>query len=117
MKIIYNKLIPFKGFLAINLFGILFVRKEKDGSNPVISEYTINHESIHTKQIKELGYIFFYIWYFIEWIINWLRCGDSMMAYYAISFEMEAYENQYNQEYLSTRKKYSWLKYYKNNNQ
>lgn len=28
MKIIYNKLIPFKGFIAINLFGIIFVRKE-----------------------------------------------------------------------------------------
>ena len=26
MKIIRNKIIPFKGFKAINLFGILFVR-------------------------------------------------------------------------------------------
>lgn len=25
MKIIYNNIIPFKGFLAINLFGVLFV--------------------------------------------------------------------------------------------
>lgn len=117
MKIIYNKLIPFDGFTAINLFGILFVRKEKDGSNPFLPEYIINHESIHTEQIKELGYIFFYIWYFIEWIINWLRCGDSILAYYAISFEREAYENQYKKYYLSTRRKYSWLKYYRNNNQ
>jgi len=28
MKIIKNTLIPFKGYLAINLFGVLFVRKE-----------------------------------------------------------------------------------------
>lgn len=27
-KIIYNKLIPFKGYVAINLFGIIFARKE-----------------------------------------------------------------------------------------
>ena len=26
MKIVYNKLIPFKGFKCINLFGVLFVR-------------------------------------------------------------------------------------------
>lgn len=28
MKIIYNDIIPFQGFKAINLFGILFARKE-----------------------------------------------------------------------------------------
>lgn len=27
MKIIYNTFIPFKGFAAINLFGIIFARK------------------------------------------------------------------------------------------
>jgi hypothetical protein len=27
MKIIYNKIIPFPGYKAINLFGILFARK------------------------------------------------------------------------------------------
>lgn len=42
MKIIYNKFIPFKGFVAINLFGILFVRKEyKSRINPIV----INHEN------------------------------------------------------------------------
>lgn len=39
MIIIRNNIIPFKGFSAINLFGILFVRKDA-----VISEKTINHE-------------------------------------------------------------------------
>jgi len=27
MKIIYNNIIPFKGYKGINLFGVLFVRK------------------------------------------------------------------------------------------
>ena len=27
MKVIYNKFIPFKGYKAMNLFGIVFVRK------------------------------------------------------------------------------------------
>lgn len=28
MKVIYNNLIPFKGYKAINIFGLVFVRKE-----------------------------------------------------------------------------------------
>lgn len=27
MKVVYNNLIPFKGYKAINLFGIIFARK------------------------------------------------------------------------------------------
>lgn len=51
MKIIYNRIIPFKGFSAINLFGILFARTEKKGR---ISDVLINHETIHTEQQKEM---------------------------------------------------------------
>lgn len=108
MKIIYNNLIPFKGFIAINLFGIIFIRNEYKKS--IIYwrfTATLNHELIHTQQMKELGYIFFYIWYFIEWLLR-LPFGN---AYYNISFEREAYSNEKNQAYLLTRKHYSFLKY------
>lgn len=64
MKIIYNNFIPFKGFLAINLFGILFVR----GTDRDINDVVLNHERIHTAQMKELNYFFFYIIYLMEWI-------------------------------------------------
>lgn len=109
MKIIRNNIIPFKGFTAINLFGILFARKDAN-----IGNVTLNHESIHTAQMKELGYIFFYLWYLIEWILRlpWqFIFGDS--AYRNISFEREAYCNQYSHSYTSKRKCYSFLKYLK----
>ena len=110
MKIIYNNLIPFKGFIAINLFGVLFVRNEyKKRFESGGFTTTLNHESIHTEQIKELGYIFFYIWYFIEWLLR-LPVGN---AYYNISFEREAFANEKNRKYLQTRKRYSFLKYMK----
>ena len=54
MKIIYNNIIPFKGFKAMNLFGMLFVRK--DIKTPM-SDIDINHESIHSEQYKELLFI------------------------------------------------------------
>lgn len=58
MKIIRNNIIPFKGFAAINLFGILFIRKDT-----VLTTVMMNHEHIHTAQMKEMLYIFFYLWY------------------------------------------------------
>lgn len=63
MKVIYNKIIPFKGYKCINLFGVLFVRK---GCTMRESDY--NHEAIHTKQMKELLYVPFYILYLLEWL-------------------------------------------------
>lgn len=103
MKIIYNSIIPFKGFAAINLFGILFVRKEVK-----ISEEMINHEAIHTSQMKEVLYVFFYIWYVIEWIIR-LFMKDN--AYRSISFEKEAYDNEDDFNYIDNRKHYKWIEY------
>ena len=104
MKIVYNKFIPFKGFSAINIFGIIFARK---GS--VITPRTINHEKIHTAQMRELGYIGFYVLYFLEWLYR--LAVDTNRAYRAISFEVEAYANQYDYSYLESRKPYAmWRK-------
>ena len=105
MKIIRNKYIPFKGFRAINLFGILFVR-----GNAIINERTIRHEAIHTAQMKEMLYIFFYLWYVVEWIIRLFMKGN---AYRNISFEREAYANEEYIDYLESRKRFAWTKYLK----
>lgn len=104
MKIIRNKYIPFTGYKAINLFGILFVK-----NNAKIDEVTINHESIHTAQWKELWYIGFALWYIAEWLIR-LPKGN---AYRNISFEREAYANDKNLTYLQTRERFAFIKYIK----
>lgn len=102
MKIIRNKYIPFTGYKAINLFGILFVK-----NNAKIDEVTINHEAIHSAQMKEMLFIFFYVWYVIEWLFR-LPKGN---AYRSISFEREAYENDSDINYLKNRKHFAFLKY------
>lgn len=102
MKIVRNKILPPKGFSAINLFGVLFCKP-----NARISDRLINHESIHTAQMKEMLYIPFYLWYVTEWLIKLFGKGN---AYKNISFEREAYANQDNLNYLKTRKRYSWVK-------
>ena len=105
MKIIRNKVLPFTGFKAINLFGILFVRK-----GAKMSEEDINHESIHSAQMKEMLYIFFYLFYVIEWVIKVIKYKDLDIAYRAISFEKEAYMNQGNLEYLLRRQPFNWIR-------
>lgn len=100
MRIIYNKIIPFKGFSAINLFGVIFAREGQTITPP-----TINHEKIHTAQMRELGYIGFYILYFLEWLYR--LCVDTKRAYRAISFEQEAYAHQRDYNYLTKRKPFA----------
>lgn len=107
MKVIYNKYIPIKGYVAINLFGIIFARKE---FKP-ISERTLNHERIHTVQMKELLFVFFYLWYGIEWFVRLIQYRDREEAYLNISFEREAYSNQKDRSYIKVRKKYEFRKY------
>ncbi len=103
MKVIYNSFLPIKGFTAINLLGIIFIRKGKH-----LSEKIKNHETIHTAQLKELFVIFFYLFYVLEWIIKLFIYGKK--SYRNISFEREAYSNENQMDYLQNRKPYAFLK-------
>jgi len=107
MRIIYNKILPAKGFAAINLFGVVFARKEYKP----LSRRTENHEAIHTAQMKEMLYIGFYLWYLIEWVVLLFKYRNSKKAYMNIRFEKEAYANDNDLYYLDSRKRYSWKNY------
>lgn len=113
MEIIKNKIFPFGNYKAINLFGFIFTKS-------VLSQQDTNHEAIHTAQMEELLYVFFYLFYFIEWIYelikviimhDYARLKDiPHQAYRCVSFEREAYLHEQNLEYLKTREKFSqWL--------
>ena len=108
MEIVRNNIIPFKGYKAVNLFGILFVR-----GDAVMASTDINHESIHTAQMKEMLYVFFYLWYVIEWLVRLVRYRNAHTTYRNIGFEREAYTNQGSMSYLQGRGRYAWWKYLK----
>ena len=108
MKVIRNDIIPFgKGYGAINLFGILFAKH-----NMAVTPEVINHEMIHSRQMRELLYLPFYIIYVIEWLINIVRYGgNTRRAYYNIAFEREAYRHGNDLDYLSHRRHFAqWRK-------
>lgn len=107
MIIIRNNFIPFNGFKCINIFGVIFARK---GVN--LNNVTINHELIHTEQIKEMFALPFYFWYCVEFLIKLVFIyRDVKKAYLAISFEREARLNQGDLEYIKNRHLFGWLNF------
>lgn len=103
-RIVKNKLLPFgKNYAAINLFGVIFIKRHCP-----VTPVLVNHESIHTAQMKEMLYIPFYVAYLVEWLIRMVHTrGDSFKAYHTILCEREAYAHQYDLDYLKRRKRFA----------
>lgn len=129
--VIYNNLIPFKGYTAITIWPLIFARK----SAKWLKDYEENHESIHLRQqlevliasaviIAALILIFgwswwwmltsfgvYYTWYGLEWLIRLAVYRDTHMAYRNIAVEQEAYLNERDMTYLKQRKPFAWVRY------
>lgn len=96
---------------GITLWPFIILREYYQGTTNfwrAKRERIINHESIHIAQQGELLVIPFYVLYILEWFIKLFFYGSR--AYYNISFEREAYKNEYDLTYLSKRKRYAWIK-------
>ena len=99
----------FSGFYTIMLFGFVFTEEKSLG------QATLSHEGIHQKQYAEcvviglciaflcaiifnilwiwvLPFTWYYILYLIEYLVHLIRLRNRTKAYYAISFEREAYD-------------------------
>ncbi len=132
VRLVFNDILPFKGFLSMCLWPFIFVR------NSVASHYNVvanNHEHIHAEQQKEMlaaGIVLaaaaflvgcgwwslltiplFFWWYGLEWLFRLAQYKDTHKAYRNISVEREAYHNEKDLEYLSHRKRFAWIHYLK----
>ncbi len=105
--IFISKYIVPKGFVGLTLYPFIFLK------NKTLKEDTtlINHERIHLKQQLELCILAFYLWYLIEWFIKILVYKNAFSAYKNISFEREAYLNENDLDYLTTRKNWAFINY------
>lgn len=102
--IIKSRFAP-KGF-CINILGTLWAR-----DTSWLDSKVINHELIHTAQMRELLFIPFYLLYVLEWMYRLVEYRNFDKAYRNISFEREAYANGHDLTYLSRRSHFSWLRY------
>lgn len=101
LEIVKMKHFPFTGYSAMSWCGKLITKQT------YIDDILINHELIHLHQALHftswISYYLTYLWY-------WLK-GKSFTAasYYTIPFEMEAYGNEKDLNYVPTKD--SWRKY------
>lgn len=108
MRQIHNKFIPPKGYKAITILNIIFIRK-----GCTMSAVDINHESIHWAQEKELLILGFYLLYVLEFFFRLIKIRCWHEAYQSISFERECYENEMDMNYTRERKRFKWISYLK----
>jgi hypothetical protein len=92
---------------AITLYPFVFLMNKSQKDNKRL----INHEKIHIRQQLELLLIGFYIIYLIEFFFRLIKYKSRYLAYYNISFEREAYDNEADFTYLGKRKFWSFVKY------
>lgn len=101
--------VPFiRGYLAMALYPFILINKRSGDRYNNISD---NHERIHFSQQLELLLVGFYLIYLIEFLIRLVQYRDWHSAYRNISFEREAYSNQYDLLYTVNRGHFSWIKY------
>ena len=135
MITIFNDIIPFNGYKAATIFPFCFVRsKLKDVWNTKECTIDRTHEAIHYWQQFEfmliggvLAAILFLVcgcgwwsffalpiyfwWYGVEYVIRRIIYGKHKTAYKNISFEQEAFLNEYNPRYPASRNMLASLKY------
>lgn len=111
MKVVFNNVLPEKGFIAMTVWPFVFIRKKYKNEDLSV---TMNHEKIHAEQQKELlmlGYSMFYIIYAIGHLWRLLKYRDADKAYRQSPFEREAYAHEKDMTYLDRRKHYAqWRK-------
>ncbi|WP_411032385.1 hypothetical protein [Spongiimicrobium sp. 3-5] len=97
----------YKNYVGLSLWPFIILKTDAHKTDTVL----INHEKIHLKQQQELLILPFYAIYVTEWLIRSVLYLDSYRAYQNISFEREAYHNEKNLDYLTTRKPWSFIGY------
>lgn len=98
MLIVRNDILPLRGYKAMTLWPLLFVRRDC-----IMTDVDLRHERIHARQQKELLVVFFYLIYIIEYLVRLWLTFSTRSAYRDLSFEKEAYSHEHDEEYLRSR--------------
>lgn len=102
---IQRRLVP-RNYAAIALFPFIIFADKKQ-----LTPTALNHERIHLRQQLEMLIIGFFLWYGIEFLIRCLQYRNWRKAYFAISFEKEAYRHEQDLDYLNIRKTFAFCVY------
>lgn len=107
MIFVFKHIFP-KPYVGLTLWPFIFLRESELKEDLVL----LNHEKIHLRQQLELFIIPFYMIYLVEWLIGLIKYRNRYLAYKNISFEREAYANEYDPNYLKGRRFWQFVSYY-----
>ena len=103
-------IIPFifpSTFNALAVWPFIILREPALRGDSVL----IHHERIHLRQQLELLWVFFFIIYLAEFLAKIMIYKQPKLAYRNISFEREAYENEYDFDYVQRKPLWSFVGY------
>ena len=106
MIVVSKYLVP-KGYNGLTVFPFVFLKNKALKIDPIL----VNHERIHLRQQLELLLIPFFLWYLLEFTVKYVKYKSWNKAYYNISFEKEAYENEKDLEYLKSRPLWKFISF------
>lgn len=92
----YFKMPWMKNYSGIVIGRFILVRESQYKASPVL----INHEMIHQRQMDKHGVLGFYLIYLKDYLKNLVKFRSHEQAYFNIPFEIEAYDNMLNLNYL-----------------
>ena len=104
---IFKNIVP-RGYLGITIFPFMFLKNKGLKINFVL----INHEKIHLRQQIELLVVPFFILYCLEFLVRLIQYKKWKLAYRNISFEREAYANEWNLDFLKKRSFWNFIHYF-----
>ena len=104
MKFLFNVFIPIKGYSAMCVGNVVFVRK-----GVRVTGTLIQHEHIHALQWKECLYVFFLPLYILSFLWQFIKYWNWSKAYRNVCFEREAYAHQSEDGYINSRKRFAWV--------
>lgn len=110
MRIVYNYLLPFPGYMAMMFFGVIKARRKYKKIG--LSAFVIQHEEIHRLQVydfkkeDEITNWRAFIRYYCAYLGQWMKYG-----YRNCPFEQEAYDYCGTPRYLQTRPARNWTQY------
>jgi hypothetical protein len=71
----------------------------------------VRHEKIHFLQQLEMLFVFHWLFYGLFYLMTRLKGHGHYIAYRYNPFEMEAYANEHDVNYLKKRKVFAWAPY------
>jgi hypothetical protein len=99
----------FPGVRGLTLFPFIILHPGIRGTAE--ERCTINHERIHIRQQAELLLVVFAVWYLASFIAGRFRGLGKDAAYRGIIFEREAFDRMYEDDYLSRRGWFAFMRY------